>query len=316
MSLDLELDDAQQAIVAAVGQFCRDHGSEEASRRGGRPPPELWGGLAELGVLALASPEGDGGAAELVAALEALGAACFPGPLAAGFFATQVLPAEERVRVAQGEALVALGPKPVLPWAPEADLFLELDGERVFLARRDGPVETLPTLGAEPWGRVELVREQELEGTACATAIFHLTLAAYLAAAGQRLVDEASEHARTRRQFGRPIGDFQAVAHPLADCAIRLEAARTLARLAGERLDGGGDDAPAAAAAARLSAGRAALEAAYVAHQVFGAVGVTHEGPVFHVSRRIRQWASLLPGEDDARERLLGDLGLEGRVEA
>jgi alkylation response protein AidB-like acyl-CoA dehydrogenase len=313
MTLDLALDDAQEAIVAAVSQFCREGGAEEASRKGGRPPRELWSGLAELGVLGLASPEGEGGASELVAALEALGAACCPGPLAASFFATQVLGPDERARVARGEAVVALGESRCLPWAPEADLFLEIEGGRVFRARARGSVKVLETLGGEPWGQVDLVREGELEGMERAVAVFHLSLAAYLAAAGRRLVDDASEHARTRRQFGHPIGDFQAVAHPLADCAIRLEAATLLARLAGERFDGGDAAAPAAAAAARLSAGRAALEAAYVAHQVFGAVGVTLEGPVFHVSRRVRQLVSLVPGEGDAREALLGDLGLEGR---
>jgi alkylation response protein AidB-like acyl-CoA dehydrogenase len=313
VTLDLGLDDAQEAIVAAVSQFCREGGVEEVSRRGGAPPRELWSGLGELGVLGLASPEGEGGAAELVAALEALGSACFPGPLAASLFATQVLGPEERARVARGEAWVALGASPCFPWAPEADLFLEIDAGRVFHAHPRGPVKSLETLGGEPWGEVELARERELEGMERAVAVFHLSLAAYLAAAGRRLVEAASEHARSRRQFGRPIGDFQAVAHPLADCAIGLEAATALARLAAERLDAAEADAPAAAAAARLSAGRAALETAYVAHQVFGAVGVTLEGSVFHVSRRIRQLVSLLPGEDDAREALLGDLGLQRR---
>ena len=49
----------------------------------------LWRELAALGVLALATPEGDGGALELVAALEALGDGVFPGPLPATFFATR-----------------------------------------------------------------------------------------------------------------------------------------------------------------------------------------------------------------------------------
>lgn len=314
MSLDLGFDDAQQAIVAAVGRFCRDHGSEEASRRGGRPDAALWKGLAELGVLGLASPEGDGRAAELVAALEALGASAFPGPLPASFFATQVLPPAQRARVARGDVLVALGRPPLMPWAPEASLFLVLEGGRVFAGAPRGEVRRLDTLGGEPWGEIELERGPELEGYPRAVAVFHLALASYLAAAGRRLLDDACEHARTRQQFGRPIGDFQAVAHPLADCAIRLEAATALARLAADRLDADGAEAPAAAAAARLSAGRAALEAAYTAHQVFGAVGITLEGSVFHLSRRIRQWVSLPPGEDDARATLLCDLGLDGRI--
>ena len=72
----------------------------------GTLPRALWRELAELGVLALATPEGDGGARELVAALESLGAAVFPGPLAATFLATQVLDEKERLVLDSGEAMI------------------------------------------------------------------------------------------------------------------------------------------------------------------------------------------------------------------
>jgi hypothetical protein len=64
------------------------------------------------------------------------------------------------------------------------------------------------------------------------------------------------------------------------------------------------------AAAARLSARRAALDAAHTCHQLFGAVGITLEGPVFHISRRLRQLASQPPGESAARASLLAQLDL------
>ncbi len=311
MSVDLELDDAQQALAQAVEAFCRDVDAEALARRSdGVLPRPVWRGLAELGVLACATPEGDGGACEIAAALEVLGRACFPGPLAASFLATQVLPAAERRAVASGEALVSVGVPPLLPWAPVADLFLELDGARAWLARPRVAILAVETLGAEPWGRVELVREADLGDCGRALALADLALAAYLAGAGQRLLDAASEHARSRRQFGRPVGDFQAVAHPLADCAIRLAAAALLARCAASAFDAGDARVASLAAAARLSAGRAALEAASVAHQVFGALGVTVEGPAFFVSRRVRQLVALPPGEGHAREGVLQPLGL------
>ncbi len=322
MSLDLEPDDAQQALARAVEAFCREVGAEALARRpDGVLPRDAWRALGALGVLACATPEGDGGACEIVAALESLGRACFPGPLAASFFATQLLPAPERLRVASGEALVAVGAPPLVPWAAAADVFVETDGARAWLARARGPVAPVATLGAEPWGRVDLERGPELGPCAHAFALADLALAAYLAAAGQRLVDAASEHARTRRQFGRPIGDFQAVAHPLADCAMRLGAARDLARRAAAGFDAADVRAAAGfdaadvrveelAAAAHLSARGAALEAASTSHQVFGALGVTLEGPAFLASRRIRQLASLPPGAARAREAVLAPLGL------
>ncbi len=312
--MNLDLDDAQRAIADAVAAFCRDRCPDSVVKDAmGGFPHELWRELAALGVLELGARgagAGEGGALELVAALEALGRAVFPGPLAATCFATRVLAAVDREAVASGEAIVAVGAPPLLPWAPVATLFIEVDGERAWQARPRGAVESLDTLGGEPWGRVALERAAELDGVADALAHYDLALAAYLAAAGERLVADASDHARTRTQFGRPIGDFQAVAHPLADCSMALGAAAVLARSAAFDLDTGAPGARARAAAARLSARRAAVATAHVAHQVFGAVGVTLEGPVFHVTRRIRQLGAQPPGEARSRGAVLAAFGI------
>jgi len=304
--LDLAFDDAQQAIAAALAAFCAERcvaGVVKAAA--GRFPAELWRELAGQGVLALLTPEGDGGAVELVAAMEPLGRAVFPGPLAHTFFATQLLEPEERVALASGEVIVAVGTPPLLPFACDAAIFIELADGRAFRARPAGPVARVETLGGEPWGRVALVRGAELPGIERALAVYEIALAAWLAGAGLGLVEATAEHARARRQFGRAIGEFQAVAHPLAECWIRLGAAETLARAAAWRFDAGEPGARATAAAARLSARRAALEAAHVCHQLFGAEGITLEGPVFHVTRRIRQLASQAPDEASACEALL-----------
>jgi hypothetical protein len=310
LSLDLAFDDVQQAIGDAVGQMCRARCTDAVLRASaGGFPRELWSELAGLGVLALCTPEGEGGPLELIAALEALGRALFPGPLPATFLATQLLPPEERARVTSGECVVSVGAGRVWPWAPAAQLFIEIEGTRAWLAR-PGALEPVGTLGGEPWGRGALARERELGDASAALALHDAALAAYLAAAGQRLVDAASEHARTRVQFGKAIGEFQGVALPLADCRIRLDGAEALARRAGYALAQGRDDAASHAAAAALSACGAALASANVCHQVFGAVGITLEGPVFHVSRRIRQLAGQPPGLAHARARLLESIGV------
>ena len=310
--IDLAFDDAQEAIGAAIGQFCEERCPDEVVKGlENRFDPELWRELGELGVLALLTPDGEGGALELVAAVEALGRGVFPGPLAATFFATQLLPEAQRVRVASGEDLVSVGLSPVFPWAPHASVFVELEGGRAFLAEPDGAIEPLETLGGEPWGRMATRRGAELEGVERAHVVYEIALAAQIAAAGLRLVDDTAEHARTRRQFGRPIGAFQAVAHPLADCSMALSAAATLARAAAFHLEDGGEArARPTAAAARLSACRAGVETGHVCHQLFGAIGITLEGSVFHVSRRLRQLASQPPTGSAAREALLADLDL------
>jgi len=317
VSLDLEFDDAQLAMAAAVAQFCRDRFNPLEAVCPGTPFSRvLWCELAALDVFGLAIPGSGGGAIEVAALMESLGRAAFPGPLAATFLAMRLLPEPARIRVAKGDDLVCVGTPPLMAFAPMASHFIELDPsrERAWLAEPRGVIEAVQTLGGEPWGRLQLLRNQEIPGVESAVAFSEIAAAAYLAAAGQRLVDDAADHARTRRQFDRAIGEFQAVAHPLADCAIRLAAARGLARVAAARLDAVDCDTACTAvsrdaAAARLSAAAAALAAAHVCTQVFGAMGVLREGPIFHIVRQIRQLASSAPGDAAARERILEGLG-------
>jgi len=309
--LDLGFDDAQQAIADAVASFCRDRCTETIVRAAANEfPLALWRDLASLGVLAIATQEGDGGAVEIVAAMESLGRALHPGPLAETYFAMQVLPASERAAVAAGEAIVSVGTPPLLPWAPIAQLFVEVDGDAAWLAEVDGAIEPVATLGGEPWGRVALARRAPLDATARAHALGNLALAAYLGAAGRRLIEAAAEHARARRQFGRAIASFQAVSHPLADCVVALDAAATLARVAAWEWDAEEPSASMRSATARLSASRAAERAAHAAHQVFGALGVMRDGPAFYASRRILQLVASPPGLSPARATLFASLGL------
>ncbi len=302
MSLDLAFDDGQQAIADAVAHFCAERFDDDAVKASTGTLPDAWSELAALGVLGVLAEDAEGGVLEAVAAVESLGRAAFPGPVAATLMAVRMLPEPERVRLADGAALVSLGASPHWPWAPEAQLFLEVADEQVFRAHFPETPERVETLGGEPWGRGVAERGELLSGSRAGLAIYRTLLAAQLAAMGTRLVSDAARHAADRRQFGRPIGDFQAVAHPLADASMRLDAAATLARAAACHLEAGAQESGVGfAAAAHVSACAAALEAAYVCHQVFGAVGITLEGPVFHVSRRIRQLASLPPGPDASR---------------
>jgi alkylation response protein AidB-like acyl-CoA dehydrogenase len=312
VSPDFAFDDAQLAVADAVARFCREQGAEGLARADGAPPRAFWRGLAALGVFALAAPDGEGGAAELAAAFEALGRAACPGPLVATVLAAQLLPAPERAALVAGEAWVAVGTPPLLPFAPVADLFVDLAGDEAWLARPRGRVTPVASLGGEPFGRLALERLAPLPGLPRARALGDLARAAWLVGAGQALLDAAADHARTRRQFGRAIGEFQAVAHPLADAWIALRAAESLERAAAFGWDASRADAALAAGAARLSAARAGLRTLRAAHQTLGALGVTLEGPLFHLSRRVRQLAALPPGPEPAEAALLEPLGLAG----
>ncbi len=310
MSLDLAFSSEQLAVGEAVAGFCRE-------RVGGAPPAgdcpaDWWQDLAELGVLELASPDGEGGALDAVAAFEELGAAAFPGPVVEALIGGQVLRREERAAVARGALRVSVGTHDLAPFVPGCEVQLEVSGQSLFRAPLAAGFESLSSLDAEPVARGVRTREERLERSRAGLDLGRLLLAAYLVGAARRVVALAADHARTRTQFGRPIGDFQAVAHPLADVYIGVASAETLTHAAAcewdERRDEGEGPSPGLAAAAWLAAREAALEACHVAHQVMGAQGMTLEGPLYPLSRRIRQRASHAIGTATARESMVARL--------
>ena len=87
-----------------------------------------------------------------------------------------------------------------------------------------------------------------------------------------RLVDSCVGHARERRQFGRRIGEFQAVSHRVADMKVRSEAAKLLLYRACHLMDIG-EDATSAIAMSKLAVSEAAVATALDAVQVFGGRG-------------------------------------------
>jgi len=321
--LDAGWDEDFGILAETLAGFCSEHCPDEAVRQSvGALPRDLWKSLAGLGIFAAAVPGDDSGPAELVAAMEALGYAAFPGPIFETVFGCGVLAGDELERVLSGESIVSVAMGPWIPWGPEAEIFIdcEIAASGAVSAWRSSPIgvlEAVQTLGGEPWARGALEHGEELPSADLAAAKADLARAAYLAAAGRRLLDAASEHARTRRQFGKAIGEFQAVAHPLANVYMQWVGARGLVRRAALMLgDRGLDEATRGAIAmARLSAEAASLEAVQTGHQVFGAIGITLEGPAFHVSRRIRHRVSASVGGRAARETVVRALGLEGGEE-
>jgi alkylation response protein AidB-like acyl-CoA dehydrogenase len=111
-------------------------------------------------------------------------------------------------------------------------------------------------------------------------------LALEAAGIAQRALEVAVEHARTREQFGRPIGVYQAVSHPLATTYVEAELARSLAYWAAWCVAEGDDQLPVAAAAAKSYAGDVAVAACERAIQVLGGIGFTWEHPLHTYYKR------------------------------
>ena len=110
--------------------------------------------------------------------------------------------------------------------------------------------------------------------------------AAEMVGAAQRILELAVEHAKVRVQSGRPIGSFQAIQHACADLLRDVEVTRGLVHHAAWLIDGGADPVT-AAAMPKAYAGRTALAVARRAHQIFGAIGYSHEHPLHLLHKRI-----------------------------
>jgi len=135
-------------------------------------------------------------------------------------------------------------------------------------------------------------------------------LAAEQAGAARRCLEASAEYARTRFQFGRAIGSFQAVKHKCADMLVQVELAEATVREAA-RLESEGDaDFPVAAAAAHAVCSRAFMFAAMENIQVHGGIGFTWEHPAHLYFRRAKSSQLLFGGPTAYYERLLNRLGI------
>jgi alkylation response protein AidB-like acyl-CoA dehydrogenase len=102
----------------------------------------------------------------------------------------------------------------------------------------------------------------------------------------QRALELAVEHAKTREQFGRRIGVYQAVSHPLANTYVEAELARSLAYWAAWCVAENDEQTAIAVAAAKSYAGDAAVAACERAIQVLGGIGFTWEHPLHTYYKR------------------------------
>ena len=118
--------------------------------------------------------------------------------------------------------------------------------------------------------------------------------AATLTGAGDQAFATTLDYLRTRKQFGKAIGEFQALQHRAAHLFTELELARAATLAALQRLDEGSDGAATAVAVAKAKAGRVAELAVQEAVQMHGGVGMTDEFDVGLYMKRVRVCQELL----------------------
>ena len=139
-------------------------------------------------------------------------------------------------------------------------------------------------------------------------------LCAEAVGAMEKLVELTAEHLRTRKQFGQPIGKFQALQHRIADMAIALEQARSMALFAAAKID---EPDPSerrrAISAAKALIGRCGRLVGQQAVQLHGGMGMTDEMPVGYFFKRLSA-IDMSWGDVGHHIELYGDLLLRGEL--
>ncbi|MFF7053378.1 acyl-CoA dehydrogenase family protein [Streptomyces griseorubiginosus] len=247
----------------------------------------LWRELGAAGFFSLRVAEADGGVGlglpEAVLAFEEAGRALLPGPLVATHLAAGVVGG-----AADGEVVVAgVDSGGLVEWLDAADV---VRGDATGAV----PLESVDPL--TPLHRVPGAHARAVDPVAVL-----LTAAEQLGTA-TRACELAVQHARTREQFGQPIGAFQAVKHLCAGMLVRAETARAAVYAAAVTAD------PVDIAAARLLADEAAERGARDCLQVHGGMGFTWECEVQLLLKRAWVRARRGGGGAESEESLAVDL--------
>lgn len=137
-----------------------------------------------------------------------------------------------------------------------------------------------------------------------------IALAAEQVGGAQRCLDMTVAYAKDRKQFGRPIGSFQAIKHKCADMLLRVESARSAAYYAGWAASVEEPEVPAVASLAKAYCSDAYFHCAAEAIQIHGGVGFTWEYDVHLHFKRARSTESFLGSPAHHRERVAQRIGL------
>lgn len=167
-----------------------------------------------------------------------------------------------------------------------------------------------PGLGVPPLSAVRIDCEPlvwlpcDEAALADAAQLVRMLIAARALGAAQRAFDLALEHAKMRKQFGRVIGEFQAIQHKLADCFSRLDGVRLLLSSTADAHDRGDAAWTTFANAALAFAGPALRQLSLEVHHTLGAIGYAEEHEAPRHFRRIHADLARFGGAARARAGL------------
>jgi alkylation response protein AidB-like acyl-CoA dehydrogenase len=286
----------------------------------------LWKELSELGWPGIAISEENGGQGlgtiELSILCEELGRSLAPVPFLASAMAACVIEqagtAEQRERwlpsIASGETIGALagatdGTAELVVSGAEAGVIvlIEDDGSGRLLTADDADVSPIPAIDpTRSAARVSAATDagEALEHGCPGLGQALVAVSSELVGVSGRALEMTLAYVKDRKQFGVPVGAYQAVSHRCAQMLLDTEKARSLTSLAAWSADADPDGLAVAAAMAKAAASDAGREVTAAAIQMHGGIGFTWEADVHWLYKRAQIDAVLLGGAGRSRARV------------
>lgn len=300
MTISFDLTADQRQIAGSVGRVLRDRWPVFRFRNGSRAKSSgaEFADAVELGCLGLSVPENDGGAGftvvEDVLAFRELGRHLITQNVLASVVAIKIaLGAGNKILARQfleGDVIACLA-NPVKD-SPANYFLYDSEGAKYALVLHGTDIALLPidlfqfgntadcldkTVTLRPAQGPDLTHHLAIRGSADVRLFAELLLSSELLGVGESAMELAVAYAKTRHQFGQPIGAFQAVKHSCADMKIRVAVLQAQVLLAALSLRERRADAELQITAAGLLAVRYALRNAAAGIQIHGAMGFTAE---------------------------------------
>jgi alkylation response protein AidB-like acyl-CoA dehydrogenase len=329
--MDFGLTDDQREIQRTARELLGNRAAPERVREhaeNARHDDDLWRELGELGWPGIAVAEEHGGqglgAVELAILCEELGRSVAPVPFLPTVLAATLIEhagsPEQRERwlpgLASGELTGAVADSPELvPGGDGAAVIVLVDDRGAQL--HDGGAEPVASIDpTRPAARLTTTQGEPLPGDpvsagGLATASLGAALdralvavAAELVGVCERALEMTVAYVKERRQFGTPVGAYQAVSHRCAQMLLDTEGARAAVSFAAWAADADPERLPEAAAMAKAAASDAGRDVTAAAIQLHGGIGFTWEADVHWLFKRAQIDAALLGGARTHRARL------------
>jgi alkylation response protein AidB-like acyl-CoA dehydrogenase len=267
--------------------------------------PALWGELADLGWPGIAVSEEHGGqglgAVELAVLLEELGYAVAATPFLSTAAAAAAIQAagtpDQQAKwlpgLASGELTAGIGARELAADAEGAAVVVLIDGDDAVLASE---FDAEPLISIDSTRRFAKVAGEGEPLTAGAADRIRAAIAAEVVGLSQRALDMTLDYVKDRKQFGVPVGSFQAVSHRCAQMLLYTESARSTAYFAAWAADADPERLPEAAALAAAAAAEGGRDVTASAIQAHGGIGFTWEADVHWLYKRAQLDTALLGG--------------------